>query len=78
MTYTEGEKEYGAEIQTFYSVFLPAENFYEDVVKIAFIVSLVLTVFSVLLFMSFLSTSIESRKRNSTFCVRSVQENVTW
>ena len=63
MTYSEGEKDYGAEIQTFYGVFLPAENFYEDIVKIAFAVSLVLMVFSVLLFMSFLSASIERRKR---------------
>lgn len=63
MRYTEEEAEYGAEIQTFYGIFLPAENFFEEIVTIAFVVSLFLMAFSILLFMSFLSASIERRKR---------------
>ena len=63
MTYSEGDREYEAVIQTFYSVFLPDESFFDSVVDMALITSLVLTVFAVLLFMSFLSSSIENRKK---------------
>lgn len=63
MTYSDSNREYEAAIQTFYSVFLPDESFFNSVVDVALITSLVLTVFAVLLFMSFLSSSIEIRKK---------------
>lgn len=63
MTFTDDENDYGAEIATLYSSAMPGEKFIEDVVNIALAASLVFMVLSVILFMSFLSTSIERRKK---------------